>query len=43
MRIRNCLGQNDNNRIATDVRTAPADLACASSTIPKAFVSRVAN
>jgi hypothetical protein len=43
MRIRNCLGQNDNNRIATDVRTAPADLACASRTIPEAFVSRVAN
>src|SRR6202043_1066790 len=27
VRIRNCLGQDDNDRIATDVRTAPADLA----------------
>src|SRR5258708_8837527 len=27
VRIRNCLGQHENDRIATDVRTAPADLA----------------
>jgi hypothetical protein len=27
VRIRNCLGHDDNDRIATDVRTAPANLA----------------